>query len=312
MTFVLALVAALSLGSIPIILGWRKKVGEAEMARGMGVAVEKKGFDPDKFALQTGTGLKWNQLLFGFLAWVLGGLVAGLFLGIIASILFAIAGGLLYYGSISDRRQEFRLRQSQDILRAMGIMETLLSQGQGWQLALEDAAHSIAPDGRAVLENLVVRLREAGAGNEGPAIRAWTDAWNNPAVNIVAVTLLATVESRTEIVKLIGKLRQTLSDVVAVIGRARAAAKGITWQAQFLALFPPVVLVFMALLTPEAGRIYATQPWYLLPILFGSSISYYLAMRAVRNGLSIETSLGLQAGQQGMIQVDRMGKVLEL
>ena len=50
-------------------------------------------------------------------------------LGFFASILFAIAGGLLYAGTLSDRRQEFTLQQAKDILR-LGIVETLLTQGK--------------------------------------------------------------------------------------------------------------------------------------------------------------------------------------
>jgi hypothetical protein len=55
---------------------------------------------------------------------------------------------------------------------------------------------------------------------------------------------------------------------------------------------------------------YAAQPLYLLPVIIGSSLSYWLSLRSVRNGLSIETSIGLQTGGQGMIRVDRMGRVL--
>jgi Flp pilus assembly protein TadB len=310
MTFVFSLIAALSLASIPLILGWRRTAGEAAMARQLGIAAPRRRFDPDRFALQTGTGLGFNQLLFGFLAWVFGGLIAGLFLGPIAAVLFAIAGGLLYYGGVSDRRQEFRLQQARDILRGMGVVETLLAQGRTLQESLEEAAGAVGADGRLVLGDLVVRLRSAPADGQGNAIRAWTQAWDNPAVDIVATCLLASVEARISITELVAKLRATLSDVVQILGRARAAANGITWQAKFLALFPPSVLVVMALLTPEAGRMYAEQPWYLLPVVVGSSLSYWLSMRSVRDGLSIETSMGLQAGEQGTIRLDRMGRVL--
>jgi len=310
MDFVLSLIAALSLASIPIILGWRRTAGEAAMARQLGIATPRKKFDPERFALQTGTGLTFNQMLFGLLAWVFGGLIAGLFLGVIAAILFAIAGGLLYYGSVSDRRQEFRLQQARDILRGMGVVETLLAQGKTLQDSLADAAGAVGADGRMVLGDLVSRLQSAPADQQGGAIRAWTQAWDNPAVDIVATSLLASVEARISITELVAKLRTTLSDVVQILGRARAAANGIAWQSKFLAIFPPAVLVIMSILTPEAGRMYASQPWYLLPVVVGSSLSYWLSMRSVRNGLSIETSMGLQAGQQGIIQLDKMGRVL--
>jgi Flp pilus assembly protein TadB len=310
MTLVFSLVAALSLASIPLILGWRRTADEAAMSRQMRIAKPQKKFDAEKFALQTGTGLNFNQLLFGFLAWVFGGLIAGLVLGIVAAILFAAAGGLLYYGGMSERRQEFRLSQARDILRAMGVVETLLAQAKPLLESLADAANAVGADGRLVLGDLVARMQSARADQQGAAIRAWTQAWDNPAVDIVATSLLASVEAHISVTDLIAKLRETLSDVVQILGRARAAASGITWQARFLAIFPPCVLVVMGILTPEAGRMYATQPLYLLPIILGSGTSYWLSMRSIQNGLSIETSIGLQAGQQGIIQYDKMGRVL--
>ena len=310
MTFVFSLIAALSLASIPLVLGWRRTAGEAAMARQLGIAAPQKKFDAERFALRTGTGLTFNQLLFGFLAWVFGGLIAGLVLGVVAAILFAAAGGLLYYGGVSERRQEFRLSQARDILRAMGVVETLLAQAKPLLESLADAANAVGADGRLVLGDLVARMQSARADQQGDAIRAWTQAWDNPAVDIVATSLLASVESHISVTDLVAKLRETLSDVVQILGRARAAANGITWQARFLAIFPPCVLVVMGILTPEAGRMYATQPWYLLPVVLGSGTSYWLSMRSIRNGLSIETSIGLQAGQQGIIQYDRMGRVL--
>ena len=93
MNTLLALIAALALAAIPIALGWRRTVDEAGMARAMGVAQPKKHFDPEKFARQTGTGLAFNQIAYGFLAWVGGGLAGGIFLGVFPAILFAIAGG---------------------------------------------------------------------------------------------------------------------------------------------------------------------------------------------------------------------------
>jgi Flp pilus assembly protein TadB len=310
MTFVFSLIAALSLASIPLVLGWRRTAGEAAMARQLGIAAPQKKFDAERFAFRTGTGLTFNQLLFGFLAWVFGGLIAGLVLGVVAAILFAAAGGLLYYGGVSERRQEFRLSQARDILRAMGVVETLLAQAKPLLESLADAANAVGADGRLVLGDLVARMQSARADQQGDAIRAWTQVWDNPAVDIVATSLLASVEAHISVTDLVAKLRETLSDVVQILGRARAAANGITWQARFLAIFPPCVLVVMGILTPEAGRMYATQPWYLLPVVLGSGTSYWLSMRSIRNGLSIETSIGLQAGQQGIIQYDRMGRVL--
>ena len=310
MTTLIAIVGALALASIPLIIGWRRTAGEASMARQMGLALPKRGFDPEKFARQTGTGMAFNQIAFGVTAWMVGGFVAGLFLGPVAAVLFAAAAGLFYWGGLSDRRQDFRLRQAKDILRALGVFETLLGQGKPLNEALEEAASAVGPDGRIVLMDLVVRLRAAPADQAAQAVREWTLGWDNPAVDIVGTSLLASLESRIEIGPLVASLRRTLGAVIEVLSRARSAAAGITWQARFLALFPPGIMVLNAIATPEMGQIYAASPWLLLPVILGSGLSYMLSMRMIRAGLSIEASMGLQAGGQGEIRLDRMGRPL--
>lgn len=310
MTTLLTFVAALALAAIPLTIGWRRGAGQAGMARALGLAPLRRGFDPEKFARQTGTGLAFNQLLFGFLAWVAGGFLAGLTLGPVAGVLFAAAGGLFYAGGLFGRRQEFRLRQARDILRAMGMLETLLKQGRPSQQAIEEVARAVGTDGRAVLEDLALRLRAAPADQAPQAVREWTGAWDNPAVDVVGTVLLASLEGRIDMAPLVAALRGTLSDVVEILARARAAARGIEWQARFLALFPPAVAVAITLIIPPVGRAYAANPIYLLPVLLGSGLSYLLSMRMIQEGLSIEASMGLLARGEGEIHLDRLGRVL--
>lgn len=307
MEFVLSLVAALSLSSIPLVLGWRRTAGEAALARQLGIAQDAKKFDPEKFARQTGTGLTFNQIAIGFLAWVGGGLCAGLALGWLAAVLFAVAGGLLYVGTLSDRRQEFSLQQAKDILRALGVVETLLMQGKTLFDSWVSATNAVGPAGQIILIDLVTRLRACMSGQEGNAVRQWAEAWDNPAVDIVATVLYSHFSLSIDVAPMIQSLRGTLSAVIEILSRARAAAKGIEWQAKFLAVFPPLVLVLIGLTTPEAGKIYARNPLYVMPVVIGSALSYWLSMRMVRTGLSIEASMGLQS--EGSISVEKMGSL---
>ena len=307
---VLAILGGLALASIPLALGWRRTTSEASMAQAMGLALPKRGFDPEEFARRTGAGLTFNQIAFGCLAWVAGGFIAGLSLGALVALLFAVAGGLLYISNLFSQRQEVRLRQAKDVLRGLGVVETLLSQGRPLSEALDEAARAVGPDGQQLLHDLVYRLRAAPADRAAAAVRDWTLAWDNPAVDIVGAALLAALEGRIEIAPLVGTLRRTLASVIEVLSRARAAARGIEWQARFLALFPPGVLVVIALVTPEMGGIYAANPLLVAPVLLGSGLSYLLSTRMIRNGLSIEASLGLQAGQRAEVHLDRLGRVL--
>jgi hypothetical protein len=307
MTFIFSLIAALSLSSIPLIIGWRQTAGEADLARQLGISEKGKKFDPDKFAKQTGTGLTFNQILIGFLAWIGGSFFAGLSMGLVAAILFALAGGLLYSGTLSDRRQEFSMLQAKSILRALGMIETLLMQGKPLQEALDEATKGVDVSGQIVLLDLVVSLRSCDSGTESRVVRAWATTWDNPAVHIVATVLYSYYTLNVQITPLIGSLRVTLTSVVEILSRARAAAKGIEWQAKFLAVFPPFVLVFVGITTPEAGQLYARNPLYLFPVLLGSALSYWLSMRMVRNGLSMEASMGM--GGEGEMSAEQMGAV---
>lgn len=288
----------------------RGRAQREALARQLGLTLPKARFDPEKFARQTGTGLTFNQILFAALAWVGSGGVAGLVLGPVPAVLFAAAGGLMYLGTLEERRQAFRLRLAQDILRALGVVETLLAQGRPLQEALEGAARATGAAGRGALGDLVARLRATPVDEAAAAVRAWTQVWDNPAADSLAAALLAALEGRVEVGPLVGQLRGTLGAVLEVLGRARAAARGVEWQARFLALFPPGVMVAIALTTPQMGRLYAAHPLWLAPVLVGSGLSYALSLHLIRRGLSLEASLGLELGEEGLIRLDRLGRVL--
>ncbi len=310
MDMILALIAALSLSAIPLLLGWRRTVTEAQIAKQMGIANKKRAFDPERLAKQTGTGLNWNQILFGSLVWIVGGFIAGMLIGPLVAILFATAGALLYWGMLSERRQEFRLNQAKDILRGLGILEVMLGKGGALEESIKMAADGVGRDGRVVLSDLYTKMRTGNASDIPEAIQAWSLVWDNPAVDIIATCLKASETTHQPVAPLIGTLRNTLTSVIEVLSRARAAAKGVEWQARFLALFPPIVLVLIGITTPDAGQMYANNPILLLPIVLGSGLSYYFSMRMIRDGLSMEASMGMQTGEVGEIRVDRMGNVL--
>jgi hypothetical protein len=314
-TTVIALIGALSLAAIPLVIGWRRTAGEAEMARALGLGPVRKKFDLEKLALQTGTGLSARQLAFGLAAWTGGGLVCGGFFGPIGAVLFGLGAAILYVTGLAARREDLRMAQAKDILRALGVIETLLSQGRSLTDSVSESAGSTGPQGTGaqgaqVLNDLVIRMRGAPVEAQAEAVRGWTETWDSPAVDLVGTALLAALQGRIEITPLVAALRGTLSGVVEVLSRARSAAKGVEWQARFLAVFPPSVLVAIALTTPETGGLYGANPALLLPVLLGSGVSYLLSMQMIRKGLSMNASLGLGSGTEGLIRFDRMGKVL--
>jgi len=309
MLFLLSILAALALSAVPLTLGWRRTYSAAAMARQMGIVQQKRRFDPEKFALQTGTGLTWNQIVYGALAWVAGGFVAGLTLGPLVSVLFAFAGGALYTGVLAEKRQDYRIQQSKDVLRGVSIMETILRSSGNTEEAIKCAAEGVGTHGRHVFQDLFALMRGSAGADRLKSIQEWTTHWDNPAIDILGTILIAAEENSLQVSPLIAALRETLSGVVEILARARAGAKGVEWQARFLAVFPPAVLALIGITTPQAGRLYADNPILLLPVLAGSGLSYWLTMKMIREGLSMEASMGLQSGERGMLTIDRMGRI---
>lgn len=309
MTTVLALIGALALAVIPVRLGWRRGWQESQMARAFGLEGRKRRFDPEAWAAQTGTGLTFRQIAFGAAMWTAGGLVVGLLLGgPIQMILFAVSGGLFYLGTLGSRRDDFRMAQAKDILHALGILKGLLREGVGFEQALEQAVHSAGRAGREVLEDLYHRLKTASPEQYAEAVAEWSQRWQNPAVDLLAGVLIAAFRGRIEMVKVLDESQAVIREQVRILSHGRAEAKGIEWQAKFLALWPPFVMLFIRF-TSGMGNTWA-NPVYILPLFLGAGLSYYLTMRMVRSRLSLEASLGLLPAGQGEIPTDRFGKPL--
>lgn len=311
MGFVFALVGAMSLAAVPLALGWRRGVSQAAMARAFGIdQPDDGGLDLEAWAKQTGTGLTFRQIAFSTGAWTLGGAVVGWVTGgWFQALLMGAAGALFYASGMSSKRQEFRIQQAKDVSRAIGVMQTLIGQGSSTADALAQAAESAGPAGKPVLKDLVQRWRSVSPDRRADAVREWTAQWSNPAEDMLATALIAGLENRIEIGDLISSLQRTLVQVIEVLSRAQAEARGIEWQAKFLALEPPLVLVLIRFIAPEIGKAW-TNPLFILPVLLGSSISYLLSMRQIRAGLSMEASIGLTKGGEGEIPTDRFGQPL--
>src|SRR5271157_671431 len=308
MVFLLSLVSALSFSAVILLLGWRRTASQAEMSQALGIAAPKRKFEPEKFARQTGTGLTFNQLAIGFAAWTAGGFLVGAIIGPLASFLFGIAGALMYYGTLADRRADYRMRQAEDILRTVGSMAALLESGKLLDDALGRAIKGCSPVGQIILGDLAQSLR-AGSNAEARAlaVNRWAQRWEHPVADVLATLLIVEELEQVRPLPLLKSLNETLSALVEILGRSRAAAKGVEWQAKFLALFPPAIILLVALLTPEAGRIYSLSPIYLLPVLLGSGLSYWLTTNTIRKGLSLEASMGVQTP----VQFDR-GQLAEV
>ncbi len=311
MNVVLALFSALLAAAAVVLLGWQATASEADMARMMGLARQPKPFSLDAWARQIDTGLTAPQILLSLLAWIAAGFLMGLIQGgLFPAVMYALAGGLFYWGTLQDRRAARRSERAQYIARAMDVFRTLLAQGRPMMEALEMAAKSVPPVGQEVLMDLVRRLRTAPTTATGEAIRAWSRDWENPAVDMLAAVFLMAYERRTPIGNFVDTLQAALKDVVNIIHTARAEAKGSEWLTKFLTFWPAIVLTAMALLAPGWRLSMLLNPWVLLPALLGSALTYLLAYRDIRRNLSIDASLGLSREGQGEIPIDRMGSPL--
>jgi Flp pilus assembly protein TadB len=146
---------------------------------------------------------------------------------------------------------------------------------------------------------LVGHIASRPAGQRMEAFQAWTEAWDNPAVNMFAACMIVTEEKNVQKAPVIGILRETLNDVSSVLSQARAQARGIEWQTKFLTLFPPAVILLVSLLVPDYALMYSRNPFLLLPVLIGSGLTYILTMKRLRQGLSVDASVGMLPARRG-------------
>lgn len=307
MTMILALVGALALASVPIRLGWNRGWNESQIAQAFGLSEKRRLLDMERieaWAAQTGTGLTAQQIAFGTMIWTAGGLIVGMLLGgLLQMFLFAVSGSLMYLGSLQSQRDDYRMKQAKDLLHAVGIMKGVLREGRG----LEDAVYQAAQvdgAGGVLFSNLYQELRNSD--NPSDAFITWSRKWQNPSVDLLAGVLSAALRNRVELVGVIEEIRQVIREQVRILAHGRAEAKGIEWQAKFLALWPPLVLLAMRF---TGGNMWS-NPIHLMPLLLGAGLSYYLTMRMVRARLSLDASLGLLPAGQGEIPTDRFGAPL--
>ena len=125
MEFVFAVIAALSLSSIPLVIGWRRTTNEEATARVLGIASRGKKFDPDRFALQTGTGLTFNQIAIGFGAWAGGSCTP-------------ILRSHTYQALLKDRRIGIRRSALASALRKALELNMIEETGDGFRLCYLD------------------------------------------------------------------------------------------------------------------------------------------------------------------------------
>jgi len=311
MDVVVSLILALLVAAAVVSIGWRALADERDMAEAMGLALPRRRRSLDDWARHVDAGLTGRQIVVGGALWLLGGLVLGLIQGGgLVAVLYAAGTTAVYWGTLQQRRQERRMARAEYMARALDVIQTLLHQGRPLVEALEEAAVSVPPVAREVLHDLVVRLRSSPGDAAARAVREWDEAWDNPAVDMTAAALLTAIEGRMEVSRFVDTLRASLREVVEILRSAHAEAKGVEWQTRFLAFWPPLVLAAMVVFSPGWASAFRTRPYLVLPALLGSVLTYMLTTRDLRANLSVDAAVGLPAGGEGEIRLDRMGKPL--
>ena len=220
----------------------------------------------------------------------------GMLLGPVGAVLFGSAGGLMYYGTLAEIRQTYRLKQAEAIMNSIGTIVSIIEgKGRDLEEALRQAVEYGSPVGQIIMGDLYTNLRsESAETGRMQIIRKWARRWEHPAADILATVLIASYEKQIRLVTMLKNLGETMSGIIEILERARSQAKGVEWQAKFLAIFPPALVLMVSLISPELARTYASYPLFLLPVLLGSGLSYYLTTSTINKGLSLEASMGVQ------------------
>lgn len=312
METLIAFFGALAAAAVPLSLGFRRRgFSEAAVAAAFGLTVPRRRFDPEAWARRTGTGMTFSQIALGGLIWIAAGFLAGLFLlgSPLSAALLSLAAAFFYFGGLADRAAEFRMRQARDIVRATRAVETALAQGRSLEEALELALPSTGPHGRMVMEDLLAALRQAPTARErAEAVRAWTRRWAGVMDDLFGAALLSALEGDVRPLPVMEAVRRAMAEVMEILSRARAEARGLEIQAKALGMGPPAIVLFLIAAAGMAG--YWSNSLYLFPVFVGSILAYTLMTRQIRTGLSPEASVGLMAGEAGEIPRDRFGRPL--
>jgi len=123
----------------------------------------------------------------------------------------------MYSGSLTDLRETFRLRQAEDILRAVGTMASMLESGEGELKAIQEAAKGCSPIGQMVMNDLYLRISNQTQEVIVPNLYAWAARWDHPAVDIFATVLIASKEKADSTIRtlpMLENLRTTLSAIL--------------------------------------------------------------------------------------------------
>lgn len=284
MTAIFAVVGALALSALPVILlGARRRSRLGRGARrGPGLRERLEGW-----AWRTGTGLSARQLLLGYAFWVGAAGAAGFLIGGAAGTVGSLVLALLVYqGWLSARRQDYSLELTRDMLR--GLRQFASAAGTiPTPDALRSAAAFCSRTGREVYLELARSLQAAPPGSWDEVVERWAARYPGPVQEALRHVLAG--ESRgIRVRETTGAVREALSGVARVLGSARAEARGVEFQAIFLALWPLGVAAFMRVL----GLAVSDNPLFLLPAALGGAVSYTLTFRTLERYLSIDVILG--------------------
>jgi hypothetical protein len=312
MDVLIAFLGALAAAAIPLALGFRRRgFSEAAAAAAFGLALPRRRFDPEEWARRTGTGLAFRQIALGGFLWMAAGFLAGLFLlgSPLSAVLLMLAAGFFYFGGLADRAAEFRMKQGRDLIRAARAVEAALSQGRGLEEALELALPATGPHGRMVMADLLASVRAAPTARErAEAVRAWTRRWAGVMDDLFGAALLSALEGDVRPLPVLSAVRRAMAEVMEILSRARAEARGLEIQAKALGIGPIAIVIFLIAAAGMAG--FWSNPLYLLPVFAGSLLAYALMTRQIRTGLSPDSSVGLDPAGGGEIPRDRFGRPL--
>jgi hypothetical protein len=160
-----------------------------------------------------------------------------------------------------------------------------------------------------VMADLLASVRAAPTARErAEAVRAWTRRWAGVMDDLFGAALLSALEGDVRPLPVLSAVRRAMAEVMEILSRARAEARGLEIQAKALGIGPIAIVIFLIAAAGMAG--YWSNPLYLLPVFAGSLLAYALMTRQIRVGLSPDSSVGLDPAGGGEIPRDRFGRPL--
>lgn len=228
-------------------------------------------------------------VLFGIGAFVLTGILAAAFVGVI--------GGLVgYWTFLQDRRERRRRAYQEALAEVVEILQEAVGASNPLPVALEIVAQHCSPVVRADFQEIAARSH-TGA-DLAVSLRAIANRRRDVMFDRLVEALIASQEKGGELMPILKALGDAIRGLSSVRRRIATAQARVRWEARVVCLAPFVFLVILRFTAPDLQQPFYATLWGQLAVIVVALMcgsAYYLMNRMGARALDPLESTGSMA-----------------